>query len=240
MFVDEGKLLARKKEMLEFINRHANNYQEMEVEALRNVLAIPEFYRSSVVKNAVIAQVLAKFEVLKPEVVTYDYFIDLLEAYNFLEGNCLEVGAGYYPILAEKILKRGLTNRINLTIYEPKIFNIDLEKVIIKKEKFTKETKIDNYKTLFGLFPCEATIPLTEKALEEDKNLLVALCQCDHTTEKYKKKTQYWADDFAKQIKEEYKDVEIIHFPERFEIPYPILVHKSKNKTKNLVAKNHI
>lgn len=96
----------------------------------------------------------------------------LLSSYSFLNGNCCEVGAGSYPRLAELVLPTLQQNHHKLTIYEPNIILDKLGSAKIIKDKFTMQTNIVDVDTIYGLFPCDATISMIDKAFQENKNLL--------------------------------------------------------------------
>lgn len=129
----------------------------------------------------------------------------------------------------------------SLTIYDPFVsFSISRTNVVVKKEDFTKKTDVRMFDTLYGMYPCNATIPLVEKALEEDKNLLVALCDCDHSTDKYPRENErYWADDFCNYIARDYgNEVMITHWSNGFDNGLPIMVYEStKCRNKKLAKK---
>lgn len=120
-----------------------------------------------------------------------------------------------------------------LTVYEPDILFTDFNATFIK-DKFTKKTDTSNIDTLFALYPCQATIAIAEKAFEEDKNLLLAFCSCNHSTPKYQKWLgKYWAEDVCMEFREKYgKEAQIINWPPEAEPSTPILVRESSKQLK--------
>lgn len=104
------------------------------------------------------------------------------------------------------------------------------KKITIVKDNFTSTTNIDTFDTIFGLYPCEASIDITLKGIEENKNLLIAFCNCDHSTEEYPLWFgDYWAIDFCSTMKERYKDkIEIIDNQITPKVKLPILIHRKK------------
>ena len=181
-------------------------------------------------------QILSKFGFLRLDF--YKIYLQLLNQYKLLNTNCVEVGAGVYPRIGELAAPIINKNGKELTLYDPRL-SFDLDNVKIVRDVFTKDTDISKVDTLYGLFPCDGTIPIVEKALEEDKNLLVAFCGCDHSTEKYPKWiTDVWADDFCMNIKEEYGDeVDIIKWPSKCDFCAPIMV-RTTAKQKNLILQS--
>ena len=155
-----------------------------------------------------------------------------VKKYSFLEGNCCEVGAGNYPRLAELTAPQIKLKKGTLTIYEPNILFTKIDNVTIIKDKFKKSTNINHIDTIYGMFPCEASITIAEKAFEEDKNLLLAFCSCDHSTKEHPKWLgTYWAEDFCMDYREKYgHEVEIIDWPTTIGIDFPIMVRQKIKK----------
>lgn len=161
----------------------------------------------------------------------------ILEDYDLLKGNICEVGAGRYPRLAELVAPKIHTNNGTLTIYDPNVLFTEHKGIKVVKDKFTKSTNIDNIDTLYGLYPCDASIILAEKAFEEDKNLVLAFCACDHSTRKHMKWLgKYWAEDFCMDYREKYgSEAEIINWSSTLNNDHPIMIRRSskqKSKTK--------
>lgn len=178
-------------------------------------------------------QVLSKFGIINPEVDPYIKMCELLKNLSFLSGNCCEIGAGEYPRLAELIAPELERNHHKLTIYDPSTVPDKLSKgVTIVKEKFTKKTDLKGIDTLVSLFPCEVACTIIDKALDEDKNLLLAFCGCDHSTLEHQKWLgEYWAEDVCMDYREQYgKEIEIMQWPKQYGIPYPIMVRRQKVK----------
>jgi len=231
--IDKEKYFKRKKEMLAFVLDHSKNYGEYTeqlVEAIIKDWGL-EFEEEN---PLLVRQLFSKFDLYLPEKDEYQIIADLLEKHSFLDGNCCEVGAGAYPRLAELVIPKITKRKSHLTIYEPSIMFEDFNATIIK-DKFTKRSNITNINTLFALYPCEATTIIAEKAFQEDKNLLLACCGCDHSTRKHPKwYSKYWAEDFCMDYKEKYgSEVEIIHWPSTVHNDLPIMIrNREKQKIK--------
>lgn len=103
----------------------------------------------------------------------------------------------------------------------------------IVKDKFTKQTNISDIDTIYGLFPCGATISMIDKACEEDKNLLLAFCPCNHTTPAHRWWAgNWWAEDVCVDYKEKYgNEIQILKWSKQYNLPYPIMV-REKQKIK--------
>ncbi len=225
--IDEKKYFQNKRKMLDFIIENKDIYGDyaMELEAIIELdlglkLTLP----------ATLDQIFSKFNIYKDGKDKYLELVKLLEEYSFLEGNVCEVAAGRYPRLAELTAPKINKNGGNLTLYEPNIIFSKLDNMTIIKDKFTKNSNIDKFDTLYALYPCEATISIAEKAFEEDKNLMLAFCDCNNSTKKYPKWDigKYWADSFCMEFSDKYGDeAEIIKWPSSTGIDTPILLRKS-------------
>lgn len=176
-------------------------------------------------------QIFSKFQILNEKYDPYLEIYKLLKMNNLLNGNCLEVGAGVYPRLAELVNSDLDKNDHKLTIYEPNIILDKLQNITVVKDNFTKQTNLTGIDTLYGLFPCDASVTLAAKAFEEDKNLVLAFCDCDHSTEEYKKmKNHYWCETVCEKFKEKYGDeVEIANWSAAFDLTLPIMIRRKKD-----------
>lgn len=123
-------------------------------------------------------------------------------------------------------------NSHNLTIYEPEIILPKLHDITIVKDKFTKKTDLNNIGTIFAMHPCEATVAIAEKAFEEDKNLILECCSCDHSDNKYQKRDYiYWSQSLCMYFKEKYGEEAIMEmWPLEYGIPTPILIRESSKQ----------
>lgn len=188
--IDEEKYYAKKEKILNFIIENSQNYADINVTFwLMKEIITDNVLKTNVQKMpATMSQILSKFGVYKEGKDEYEELCKLLEQYSFLEGNVCEVSAGRYPRLAELTAPKIKTRKGTLTIYEPNIILNNMANITIVKDKFTKSTDIAKFDTLYALYPCETTIPIIEKAYEEDKNLMLAFCGCNHSTNSKHKK----------------------------------------------------
>lgn len=224
--IDIMKLSKKKDEICKFILDNKDRFYE------------PYLYVNLIQSGRIIytpldfdtLQLLSKFDVL--EIDFYRKFLQMLKKYKLLNTNCIEVASGICPVLAEYAAPIINKNGKTLTIYDPRLTFENIDGVIAKSELFTRETDISNIDTLYGIFTCDATEIIVERAIEEDKNLLVALCDCDHPSIKYpKKENEYWANTFCECIKKEYKDeFDILSWPKEYEFDIPIIVRMTKKQ----------
>lgn len=230
MVINREKYLEEKDNIIRFILENEDLYNIGELMLLFHNFLSDEILNEKYITITEIAALLSKFVIINEENDIYFKFYKLLESLGFIKGNILEVGSGPYPRLAEVIKDNHQKSDYNLTIYEKSsVFNID-KKITIVKDEFTSTTNIDTFETIFGLYPCEASIDITLKGIEENKNLLIAFCNCDHSTEEYPLWFgDYWAIDFCSTMKERYKDkIEIIDNQITRKVKLPILIHRKK------------
>lgn len=254
--IDREKLISNIDNIAEFIYQYDKEYTDMIKSLLVDCIFVYGFEDDSIKWNkndgivdllktfsltalpnrydvipTSLSQLLSKFNIYNTNDL-YLYMYELLKKYSFLNGNCCEIGAGKYPRLAEIISPDLEKNNHNLIIYDPKIVISRLSKTIIIKDRFTKKADFSNIDTIIGMLPCDATVDMTEKAFEEDKNILLATCGCNHTCRKHKiKDSDYWALDFCSDYKEKYGDEAIIEmWPSTYGIPYPILIRESSKQ----------
>lgn len=238
--IDLEKYKKRKLEMLCFLGENMDVYGELGV-LISLLLSSDEFFKNpSLQKNVKCTQIFSKFDVYKDGCDPYIEMIKLLERYDFLKGNCCEIGSGSYPRLAELMAPKLQLRGGSLTIYEPDVLFTNMKGMKIVKEKFTKNTDITSVDTLIGLYPCEATIVMAEKAFEEDKNLMLACCDCDHSTKEHPKWFgNYWAEDFCMDYREKYgAEAEIISWSSSIGENLPILVRQSSKHKEKMLQRN--
>jgi len=222
--------------MLAFIEKNKYIYG-INYPSMMERIITDEFIIKSVEIPVIFQQIFSKFNIFLDNKDIYNEFVKILEDNNFLEGNICEVGSGRYPRLAELVASKVQTKKGTLTIYDPKILFTDFKGIKIVKSIFTKDSNIDDIDTLYGLYPCGSAITIAEKAFEEDKNLVLAFCRCNHSTKEHRRWLgKYWAEDFCMDYRKKYGDeAEIIHWPSQLDNDRPIMIRRSskqKLKTK--------
>lgn len=237
--IDHEKYYDKKKEMIEFLNSNVDKYQQLSL--LLSSFIIDNSFTNAYEMNipTTLCQIFSKFGVFKEEYDPYIEFKKILDKYSFLDdsGTYCEIGAGIYPRLSEIVFPSIDKNHGSLTIYDPNCMFSISENIHIVNEEFTYDTDIQKIDTLYALYPCEATPTILEKAFEEDKNLVLGFCNCDHSDIKYPytDEYKYWADGVCKIYQTMYgSDLEIIGWPSNMKNDLPIMVRRStKHKQKN-------
>lgn len=231
MVFKEDKLEQEKDNILNFLLDNVKYYNPLEFYTIFSMFYLDKLKEND--ENSIPCnntQILSKYSILKEEYDIYLKVYNLLESKGFIKGNVLEVGCGIYPRLAEIITQRHKEKDYSLTLFDTcNIFNIG-NGINIVRDKFTKSTNIDRYDTLVGIHPCEASIDLTLRAIEENKNLILAFCSCNHETVEFPKWYDgNWSISFCSDIKEMYGDIiEIIDFEDYPKRKLPILIHRKR------------
>lgn len=232
--LNKKKYFAKKREIMEFIFSNHERYGDERTACLATLFQFDFIFDEALGLSHEAMEILSKFDIFYDDTDVYKKFYSFLKERNFLRGNVLEVGAGVYPRLCEVIMDEKPPELINVTAYDPALILDTLPGVTLKKEKFTVNTNIDSVDTLYGLFPCKASIPLIDKALDEDKNLLIAFCGCDHSDSEHMKwfgKT--WAEDVVDDYREIHgKKLEVFTWDKKLGLDLPIMAYKSQAKQK--------
>lgn len=240
--VDKNKYFDYKDEMVNFIRENEKKYRSIDLNL--------EFYiamdfclglSAEEIPNF-LSQILSRFNVYKEGYDEYIEMANLLEKYSLLNGNCCEIGAGIYPRLAELVAPKIRLNGGSLTVYDPKTIFTELKNMKVVKEVFTRKNNIDEFDTIYGLYPCEASKIMIKKAFKEDKNLMIAFCDCIH----YKNRFNFWdkrnwIDKICdKYVKKYGSDVELINWPSHMEYKLPIMIRKSNKLKEKKISTYHM
>ena len=163
----------------EYVNKNKKYYDEYEQYFLEGLTieVLRKYYKYELPDIA--RQVLEEIGYYKivNEESGYDAFIDVIDKQFGLEKNIVEVGGGIIPTLAKRIsLKQ---KKGTITIYDPRLSNYYTEndKFILKKEKFKRNTNVDNKDLLMGFMPCAAAQQIIENATDNNLDFIIALCE---------------------------------------------------------------
>lgn len=127
--------------------------------------------------NDVLIQLFEETGILAPNESVYNHFINKIENEFGLDKNIVEIGGGKIPTLAKKISLKQSSGTI--TVYDPLLtkYHEETDKLKLKKEKFKKDTKLDNPELIIGFMPCEATEKIIRHATENDIDFIIAMCE---------------------------------------------------------------
>ena len=231
MYINKEKYLEEKDNILKFLTNNKYLYDERKYEMIFSIISFDELLdNEGWSANCDIAALLSKYNIFTEGNDRYLMFYKMLEELDFIKGNSMEVGSGPYPRLAEVIKDMHQRQDFNLTIYEKcNVFKTSKD-IKVVKEAFTSSTNIEDVDNIFSIMPCEASIDITLKGIEENKNMLIAYCSCDHSNKIYPKyRKRYWADNFCSMMKERYgNDIEITEWEPLKDENMPILIHRKR------------
>ncbi len=185
----------------------------------------------------ILMQLYAKFKVLPKEKDIYYRFTDWIDKQYHIDKNILEIGGGYYPMLAKNISERQVKlQKGTITVYDPLLVTTKLENIKLYKTPFINKTDISSYDLLVGISPCEATRTMIQSAIEYRKEFFIALCGCTHFDfyelsyiygsyeEMYKK----WLETVYLLAKEQEKNGFKIYMEKEDFFPYPLIYSKKQ------------
>lgn len=110
----------------------------------------------------------------------YKGFVDLLKKNYDINCDIVEVGGGVIPVVAKHIRDAQVTGSV--TVFDPKISRVlqNSDGYTLKREMFTDNTKTGDAKLFVGFMPCQATELIIRKAVENDADFMIALCEGGH------------------------------------------------------------
>lgn len=236
--VDKEKYYKHREEILDFLKKYEQKYRDIDLNISLYIETDFCLDLSTSEIPSFLSQILSKFNVYKEGQDEYKEIFNLLDKYSFLDGNCCEVGAGIYPRLAELTSSKIKLNNGSLTVYDPSTIFTNMENIKVIKEAFTKKTNIDKYDTIYGLHPCEASEIMIKKAFKEDKNLMIAFCDCsNHKSNHLRWNRKNWVEKICNYYIKKYgNEVEIINWPSSIDSKLPIMVRES-SKYKEKIKK---
>lgn len=128
----------------------------------------------------IIIQIRSKMNLISSKKDIYQGFIKYLNRKGLLQGEILEVAAGFYPILSERMSKK---KKVRITTIDPKLVTTTLPNIRLIKREFPEGVTVERYDTIIAMKPCEATIPIIDMANKHHKNFSIMICGC--APEKY-------------------------------------------------------
>lgn len=226
--INEAKYYKERLYLMEFLLNNKHIYSKSEYDFLMDFIFLNKCFCKCSMPDIVV-QLFSLFEIFNDGCDIYLEFTKILEQYDFLKGDVLEIGGGVFPRLAQIITPKIKINGGTLTVYDPRLGCSTTKDASFHRQIFTLDTDVSKFSTIIGMFPCEATTTIVEQTLNYDKNLLVACCDCDHSSTKYPRYNfgEYWADDYCAMLKDDYGDeIDIIKWPQALNCTLPIIVRK--------------
>lgn len=157
-----------------FVEAHKENYTRREQDFIKNNAAwgIDRPFASDILR-----QIYDELGILPEEKNMYEGFLKLLIENFDINRHIIEVGGGIVPSLSKKISLRQKSGTI--TVYDPRVIqNISkADNLIIKKEKFGRNTPVGNTSMIIAFMPCDATNTIIDYAIYHDLDFMIGLCE---------------------------------------------------------------
>ena len=169
-----NKCAAKILQVHEFLAQHEEDLDPYEVYVIKRCIA--DIDGNFMFYPFVAREIFDKLGLMKDEENLYHRFAELVkELYDITDKRILEVGGGVYPTLAERIS----TKAGHITVYDPRLTKAlaDTSKLKLVREKFTKNTNLEDYDLVISLMPCKGAEAVLDACLEQDKDFVLGLCE---------------------------------------------------------------
>ncbi len=169
-----NKSAARLMQFNEFLIRNKDDLDPFEYEWIRrNMTTLSEHF---LYYPFVVREIYDKLGFMSDDENLYVRFAELLRQTHNLSGKrILEVGAGVYPTLGEKIC----TEAGIVVAYDPRLTKKQksTDKLKLVRRNFNKRMCLDEYDLVVSLMPCKAAEDVLDACIEQDKDFVVGLCE---------------------------------------------------------------
>lgn len=129
----------------------------------------------------ILSQIYSHISVLSDDRDVYKKFMNFINEKYGLNQDILEVGSGFFPILAEKIdTYQQSINKGSITAIDPLLIPTSLGNVKLYKSSFSSNMSLKNYTLVTSMYPCESTVRIIESANAQDKDFSLLTCGCTH------------------------------------------------------------
>lgn len=160
----------------EYLDLYGEFYPEGAVDFIKKNFLSEKFFLEDIDIMSQVYQLTGTYEMF-PCNPYLNYLREMKKSFD-LDRDLLEVGSGFYPAMAKIISDIQTKGSITAMDYDSVIS--ELGKIRILKKYFTVDTDVSQYEMLYGIMPCEATIPMIYSANKNDKDLFIGLCGCTH------------------------------------------------------------
>lgn len=108
----------------------------------------------------------------------YERFIEVIRENHSLDQNIIEIGAGRFYRLAQRIAQKQKTGTI--TAYDPRIIRTEHpQHLYLEKKIFRPTTPILDCSLLVAMRPCGSINMIVDRACKEDKDFVLLPCACE-------------------------------------------------------------
>jgi len=131
----------------------------------------------------ILKQIYAELTLLKPENNIYLAVLEKIKELYNINSNILEIGCGAFPVFSKYIDKEQTNGSI--TAFDKYLAPTKLGNIKLYNRNLTKENNVEKFDLLVGIWPCDATTLIIEKAYEANKDFFIAPCKCTHFSKEY-------------------------------------------------------
>lgn len=192
-------------------------------------------------RTDIMNQIYAEIGLLPEANNIYKGFMNVLSKEHDLDCNILEIGGGFFPIMAKYIdEEQQKIGKGTITVYDPMLVTKKLGNIKLIKENFTHLDTVNQYDLIIGIAPCEATEFIIKKAAEEGKTFFVALCGCTHFTHWHNPFRMPTLEDWCEYIYSKARDtidedseLSVKYLDSKCGYPYPIISSINRQEKKD-------
>lgn len=214
------------KNLQDFLDAYSKEYPPLAIDAI-----LRDFDTDA--KYDILMQVKSKLNLLKEEEDIYQGFINHLKEEELARGNILEVGSGFYPILAERLSKIKGTR---VTAIDPNLVTTHIPGLKLIRRKFPDAVNVENYDSVVAMMPCDATISIIRESNKRHIPFSIMLCQCTHFPHPalfepiYYEKWENYVFECIERTRQSDSILSEKQLPDSYQLPFKIITMKYKNK----------
>lgn len=214
-----------------YLKQYRNQYPENAVEYIQS-----HFFsdiKAGMVPD-ILMQIYGEFDMIPKSENYYLKFAQEIGKIYGWDTRFLEIGGGFFPTFSKYLsnLQTEHHGSGTVTVYDPTLVVASMPNISLHKEKFTEETDISEYDVLIGIYSCEATELIIEKAVISHKEFYIGMCGCvpdkRHTSSSFYHDYRNWLADLEKLAKKQEQygyQVELRKNSEMF-YPHPVIYSK--------------
>lgn len=153
----------------------------------------------------------------------YKGYCEAISSIMPIEGEILDVAAGYIPAFSLKLLQFIIPGRGRVTACDPAMwYSSEHDNLILAPQKF-EDCNIESFDLILSVMPCSITKSLLKKAIEADKDIAIGLCACppnDYMGDDYLGESIEYAKELCKERK---RKIIITQMDEKYGVHLPII-----------------
>lgn len=172
-----------------FLNRYGDKYPKEVLEYIKTCI------KNECINSDTLKQIYSSVGLINPKYDLYFQFLNKIKEKFGIDKNILEVGAGFYPALSEKIDKQqNLIGKGTITAYDPNLIVNNLGNINLNKEYFNSQTPLNNIDLIVAVWPCHATEDIIKISCNNNIDFSIVLCNCIHHIDDAYKNIRSWQE----------------------------------------------